>query len=86
MAECVLAVARRLHLDQGASELALVGGVFQAGDLVLTPFTRAVHDRLPNCILIPAELPPVLGAGVLALALHGIVLDAERVRSLRTGG
>jgi N-acetylglucosamine kinase-like BadF-type ATPase len=69
MADCVLAVARHLGMDEGASELALVGGIFQAGEIVLQPFADAVHARLPLCRLLPAELPPVLGAGLLALEM-----------------
>lgn len=69
MADCVLAVARRLGMDTGPSELALVGGIFQAGEIVLRPFTDAVHARLPGCRVLPAEQPPVLGAGLLALEM-----------------
>jgi N-acetylglucosamine kinase-like BadF-type ATPase len=84
MADCVLAVARRLGMDDGPSELALVGGIFRAGDLVLTPFADAVHARLPHCRVTPAELPPVLGAGVLALAMLGIAVDAPIFDTLQS--
>lgn len=67
MADCVLAVARHLHMDEGATELALVGGIFQAGEIVLQPMRTAVHARLPHCQVLHAEQPPVLGAGILAL-------------------
>jgi N-acetylglucosamine kinase-like BadF-type ATPase len=67
MADCVLAVARHLHMDKGPSELALVGGIFQAGEIVLQPMRTAVRARLPHCQVLLAELPPVLGAGILAL-------------------
>jgi len=83
MADCVLAVARRLGLDKGPSELALVGGVFQGGDVVLDPFTKAIHARLPQCRLTPAELPPVLGAGILALALANVAVGTRMVDNLR---
>ncbi|MBX2999720.1 MAG: hypothetical protein KF893_14470 [Caldilineaceae bacterium] len=69
MADCVLAVARRLHMDEGPSELALVGGIFQAGEIVLQPMRAAVHARLPHCRVLHAEQPPVLGAGILALKM-----------------
>ena len=74
MAECVEAVARRLEMaDRPDLELALVGGLFKAGDLVVDPFRIAVNARLPQCKLVHAELSPVLGAGILALRL----LDVE---------
>src|SRR5690606_7582772 len=75
MADCVLAVARRLGMDSQPCEVTWVGGVFQAGDVVLGPFEQAVCARLPQCRVTPAELPPVLGAGVLALGILGIAID-----------
>ncbi|HXF63235.1 MAG TPA: BadF/BadG/BcrA/BcrD ATPase family protein, partial [Caldilineaceae bacterium] len=83
MADCVLAVARRLGLDGRPCELALVGGIFQAGAIVLQPFTDAVQARLPHCRLTLAELPPVLGAGVLALQMLGIPIDEQVFAALQ---
>ncbi len=39
IAACVYAVAKRLKLEEDC-ELALVGGVFRAGDLVLQPMQQ----------------------------------------------
>ncbi len=83
MAECVLAVARRLGMDAQPSELALAGGIFRAGDIVCAPFEQAVLDRLPQCRITPAELPPVLGAGVLALEMLGIAIDTQFFHTLQ---
>ena len=66
LAACVEAVAKRLKLEHDC-ELALVGGVFRAGDLVLKPMQQAVAARLPGCRIILAEQPPVMGAALLAL-------------------
>lgn len=85
MADCVLAVAQRLGMDDSPTELALAGGIFRAGDLVLAPFADAVHARLPHCRVTPAELPPVQGAGVLALEMLGIVVDEQIFDALQTG-
>jgi N-acetylglucosamine kinase-like BadF-type ATPase len=76
IAECVETVAKRLGFDStgdasfppaAACELALVGGLFNAGDVVIEPLRKAIHRRLPNCSVILAELQPVLGACLLAL-------------------
>jgi N-acetylglucosamine kinase-like BadF-type ATPase len=83
MADCVLAVARRLDMGSGPCELALVGGIFQGGDVVLTPLSSAVSARLPHCRILHAELPPVLGAGVLALEMLGITIDDGIFRTLQ---
>ncbi|MCC6169399.1 MAG: ATPase [Caldilineaceae bacterium] len=85
MADCVFAVARRLGMDDGPSELALTGGIFRGGDVVLVPFKDAVHARLPHCRVTPAELPPVLGAGVLALEMLDIAIGEQIFCALQVG-
>jgi N-acetylglucosamine kinase-like BadF-type ATPase len=83
LARCVDAVAQRLSLAAGPCELALAGGLFQAGEIVIAPLRAAVTARLPKCRLTPAELPPVLGACLLALETAGLPADADRVVALR---
>ncbi len=72
LAECVGAVAHELEMDLVGVEVALVGGLFTAGDVFRRPFTEAVNCVLPECKLMTAELSPVLGACILALASAGI--------------
>ena len=81
MADCVLAVARRLNFEKGC-ELALTGGVFQAGEIVLSRLRMAVNQRIPQCKMIMAQLPPVIGACLLALELLDIKLPAKRITAL----
>jgi N-acetylglucosamine kinase-like BadF-type ATPase len=83
LAACVLAVAHRLGFTTGSCELAMVGGLFRAGDIFVQPFKNAVLSKLPHCRVLPAELPPVLGAGVLSLQMLDIALDDEITQSLR---
>jgi N-acetylglucosamine kinase len=83
LAEAVLAVAQRLGFSPGRCELAMVGGLFQAGDIFVQRFKAAVLDKLPACRVIPAELPPVLGAGLLALQLLNVPLNDGVRQSLR---
>jgi N-acetylglucosamine kinase-like BadF-type ATPase len=77
LADCIGAVARRLHMDHETVEIALVGGLFQAGKVFVEPFTEAVAHRLPAFRLVQPELSPTLGAGVLALEMIGVKLPAE---------
>lgn len=83
LAECVFAVARRLGFTGGPCELAMVGGLFRAGDIFVRPFKNAVLGKLPHCRVIPAELPPVLGACVLSLQMLDIAIDEDVTQSLR---
>jgi N-acetylglucosamine kinase-like BadF-type ATPase len=82
LAECVLAVARRLGLAETPCELAVVGGLGQAGDIFIQPLRWAILARLPHCRLVLAELPPVLGACLLALQKLGITVDAATAQNL----
>lgn len=82
LAECVLAVARRLGFTDGPCELALTGGLFRAGDTFTQPLKDAVWERLLHCRITPAEAPPVLGACVLALQSLDIEIDESVVQAL----
>jgi N-acetylglucosamine kinase-like BadF-type ATPase len=85
LADCVLAVARRLDMDAGPCELALVGGLFQAQDVVMPPFESALRERLPTCTISACELPPVLGACLLGLQSLELPPDTPIVAALRDG-
>jgi hypothetical protein len=73
----VVAVAQRIGLVRQPGELALTGGVFQAGDIVMEPLYAAVNEQLPQCEIFLAKLSPSLGACLLALKRIGIVLDSN---------
>lgn len=77
LADCVLAAARKLRMNTEPVEICLVGGVFQAGPLVVDAYRQAILERLPLAELRWPELPPVLGAAILALQLGGIEVDRE---------
>jgi N-acetylglucosamine kinase-like BadF-type ATPase len=83
LADCVLAVARWLGMADTSSELALTGGVFRAGEVVIGPLRQAVADRLPKCRVGLAECAPVMGAALLALELLGILPSAGALEALR---
>jgi N-acetylglucosamine kinase-like BadF-type ATPase len=69
MAECVEAAARVLGMTGEPIEVALAGGTFSAGEIFVRPFRQAVEQRLPGSVLVHAEQPPVVGAGILALRM-----------------
>ena len=83
LAEIVNAVAVKLHFAGQDCELALVGGLFNAGDIVLSPLHVAVQKRLPDCRIVFAELPPASGAALLALKNLGVSLSITQVANLR---
>jgi glucosamine kinase len=65
LAECVMATAEQLQLGP-SPELAVVGGLTQAGEVFWQPLRRALMQELPAIQLIKPQLPPVLGAVLLA--------------------
>ena len=67
LAECVLAVGRKLKLTGSDFPVAYVGGVFNAEDLLLTPMRGAVAREAPRATLNPPKNTPVEGAAMMAI-------------------
>jgi N-acetylglucosamine kinase-like BadF-type ATPase len=72
LAESTRAVARRLSMHEIPCDVVLVGGLLGAGEIVMNPVRGAIQHKLPHARCVKPELSPVLGAGVLALAMLGI--------------
>lgn len=75
LATMVAAVARHLGWQEAPCEVTLTGGLWRAGEPILTPFRTHLSDILPQARSIMPELPPVLGACVLALQQSGVAVD-----------
>lgn len=84
VAECVEAAAQKLGMAGAPVELALVGGIFNAGEITVGALTRAVARRLDDCTLVRPELAPVVGAGILALRLAGVELNEGQLLHLQS--
>jgi N-acetylglucosamine kinase-like BadF-type ATPase len=82
LAACVWAAARHLGLDAAPCEVCCVGGLIQAGPIVTDGLYAAIQRRLPTAILREAELPPVLGAGLLALQQVGSSITPAVLQNL----
>lgn len=67
LAECVLAVARRLSLTGVAFPVAYVGGVFNAEDVLLDPMRALLHKEAAQATLNPPKNTPVEGAAMMAI-------------------
>lgn len=82
LAICVSAVADRLGFGQSVCEVALTGGLLNAGEIFINPLKQAIAKRLPHTSIIQAEHPPVAGACLLALQNLGITVDAKMIEML----
>ncbi len=65
LTECVAAVAKHLRLER--FELVVVGGLYEESLLVQNMLQGTLLGHVPQCRIASPELPPVLGACLLAL-------------------
>ncbi len=63
---------RRLELTRGPALVAPIGGVFRAGELVLTPMLEAARGVNPDAHLVAPRFVPAIGAVILALREGGV--------------
>lgn len=76
LALMVTAVARKLGWAAAPCKVTLTGGLWRAGEVVLAPFRAALAEMAPQARIVMPELPPVIGACVLALQAGGVIVDA----------
>ncbi len=67
LAECVLAVARKLHMTDTEFPVAYVGGAFHAGEPLLSPVRLRLNRDVPGAVLQPPKHTPVDGAAMMAI-------------------
>lgn len=84
LAQMTAAVARKLGWGAAPCEVTLTGGLWQAGEIVLSPFRRFLAELLPAAAIVLPELSPVLGACILALQGAGVAVDGSVLQRLRS--
>ena len=70
LARAVVAVIERLGLQEQTFRVAYVGGVFEAGEIIIKPMTDAIRMVAPRAFVGPPLNSPVIGAARLALATY----------------
>jgi N-acetylglucosamine kinase-like BadF-type ATPase len=85
LAQMVKAVAHHLGWKTERCEVTLTGGLWRAGEAVISPFRRALTEELPQAVIVSPELLPVLGACVLALQGADVAVDEFVLRNLAAG-
>ena len=78
LAECVAAVAQHLRLER--FELVVGGGLYNASLLVQNMLHGRLLGSVPQCRIVTPELPPVLGACLLALGGVASSAAIERLK------
>lgn len=67
LAECVLAIARKLKMTDLEFPVAYVGGAFRAAEMLLSPMRLRIQRDAPHSTLIPPKNTPVEGAALMAM-------------------
>jgi N-acetylglucosamine kinase-like BadF-type ATPase len=83
LAAAVVAALKALELADRPTPIAYTGAVFDAGELVIGPFRRAVTSTCPGATIVAPEFPPVIGAFKLALGEMGLAFSDEVAARLR---
>ena len=80
LAAIVDAVHQQLQVPAGtAVPLSYSGGMFQGGDLLLTPFKSLLGTGGRGYRLVPPRLPPEVGAALYAARLSGAALSSQSI-------
>lgn len=71
----VATALRRLHLLELRTSVSFSGDVFEAGRILIEPFTVAVREATPHAQVEAPLLPPIGGAYRLALQALSVTMD-----------
>jgi len=66
LAVATIAVIEQLRMERDEFQVAYVGGVFEAGELILDPLREEIQRFAPHATVAPPIEPPVIGAARMA--------------------
>jgi N-acetylglucosamine kinase-like BadF-type ATPase len=69
LAVATIAVIEQLRMERDEFQVAYVGGVFEAGELILDPLREEIHGFAPRAEVAPPIDPPVIGAARMAKSM-----------------
>ncbi|MEK7830641.1 MAG: BadF/BadG/BcrA/BcrD ATPase family protein, partial [Acidobacteriota bacterium] len=70
LAKTAIAVIDQLRMERDTFRVSYVGGVFEAGELILKPLRQEIQKIAPNADVAPPLDPPVIGAAKMAQAIN----------------
>ncbi len=68
LGQAAVAVIRKLNMQAERFQVAYVGGVFHADELILRPLREIINSVAPHAYLAPPHLPPAIAAAHMARA------------------
>jgi len=70
LAVAAIAVIEQLRMERDEFHVAYVGGVFEAGEMILDPLREEIQSFAPHAKIAPPIDPPVIGAVMMAKAMR----------------
>lgn len=64
------AVIRKLKMERRKFPIGIVGGIFNAGDLIIKPFLAFVHRTAPKAYIVRPQFAPAVAAAIMAFENH----------------
>ena len=83
LADLASAVIQQSAIDTDEGQIALAGGMWRLGDLLLRPFEEIMRERYSKIDIIPAKFPPVIGALLMALRADGIPWSEKLIQTMK---
>ena len=83
LGELVVTAASRLDMLKTQFGVSLNGGVFKAGEPVLSPLRETIRASAPLARIVEPKLPPAFGAVILLLRRAGVDVDDRVVSRMR---
>ncbi len=68
LGQAAVAVIGKLNMKAERFQVAYVGGVFRAAELILSPLREVINGLAPRAYLAPPQLPPAIAAAHMARA------------------
>ncbi len=83
LSRMVEAVARKLQFAESDCQITFAGGLTQSS-FYMQHIETAIKHRVPKSVLRPPELPPVIGAAILAMETAHIPLTEKVLANLKS--
>ena len=82
LGETALGVARQLHAAGDPVRVYPTGGIFDAGEIILTPFAEEIRAGWPAATIETPRFPPVVGALIAVWKTLGDEIDETRLANI----
>jgi N-acetylglucosamine kinase-like BadF-type ATPase len=85
LAISAVSVIKRLGMEGDKAQVATTGSVFNAGEILITPFREYIKSAIPFAEIINPKFKPVIGGLLLALQEIGTEFTNNLMENLKKG-